>query len=113
MLGRHDGIARYTVGQGKRLGAASVDRGDRQVVVALEPERRRVVVGPRDAGCARRSPARGELAGAAAGGPLRCQVKLRAREAPQPATVEARLQGAEVQLDAARAACARPGLRVL
>ena len=37
VLGRHDGIARYTVGQGKRLGAAAVDRGERQVVVALDP----------------------------------------------------------------------------
>ena len=30
VLGRHDGIARYTVGQGKRLGAAAMDRGERQ-----------------------------------------------------------------------------------
>ena len=37
VLGRHDGIARYTVGQGKRLGAASVDGGQRQTVVALDP----------------------------------------------------------------------------
>src|SRR5271170_1229780 len=49
VLGRHDGIARYTVGQGKRLGAAAMDRGTRQTVVALDPTRRRVIVGPRDA----------------------------------------------------------------
>ncbi len=32
VLARHDGIARYTVGQGKRLGAAAMDRGERQAV---------------------------------------------------------------------------------
>ena len=47
MVGSHDGIARYTVGQGKRLGAAAIAGGERQVVVALDPARRRVVVGPR------------------------------------------------------------------
>ena len=43
VLGRHDGIARYTVGQGKRLGAASVDGGQRQ-----------------DGGCARSGAAAGD-----------------------------------------------------
>ena len=47
VLERHDGIARYTVGQGKRLGAAAMDRGERQVVVALDAGNRRVVVGRR------------------------------------------------------------------
>ena len=37
VVARHDGIARYTVGQGKRLGAAAMDGGERQMVVALEP----------------------------------------------------------------------------
>jgi tRNA-specific 2-thiouridylase len=98
-LGRHDGIARYTVGQGKRLGAASVDRGVRQVVVALEPGKRRVVVGPRDAGTrdVRLCEVNWLVPPA---GPLACQVKLRARELPQPATVEATSWGAAVRLDA-------------
>lgn len=47
VVGRHDGIARYTVGQGKRLGAAAMLNGQRQVVLTTEPARRRVVVGPR------------------------------------------------------------------
>jgi tRNA-specific 2-thiouridylase len=38
------------VGQGKRLGDAAVLDGERQVVVATDPGRRRVVVGPRGTG---------------------------------------------------------------
>ena len=51
VLGRHDGIARYTVGQGKRLGVAAV-RWWRAAGrwLRCEPARRRVVVGPRSAG---------------------------------------------------------------
>ena len=86
-LGRHDGIAHYTVGQSKRLGTAAADGGHRQVVVALDAARRRVVVGPRWSGSLNVTvrdvnwlapvPERG----------WRCEVKLRARETPQPATV--------------------------
>src|SRR5882757_4683728 len=46
VVGRHEGIARYTVGQAKRLGAAASEAGERRVVVALDAARRRVVVGP-------------------------------------------------------------------
>jgi tRNA-uridine 2-sulfurtransferase len=98
LLGRHDGIARYTVGQGKRLGAASIDRGDRQVVVAVEPERRRLVVGPRGAGARVVRLREVNWLVPRPVGPIACQVKLRAREAPQPAMVEARCQGAGVRL---------------
>ncbi len=41
-LGRHEGLARYTVGQRRGLGVAA---GRRLYVVALEPRARRVVVG--------------------------------------------------------------------
>jgi tRNA-specific 2-thiouridylase len=119
VLGRHDGIARYTVGQGKRLGAAAVDRGSRQVVVALEPGKRRVIVGPRDAGT--RDVCLHEVNWLVPPpvGPLACQVKLRARELPQPATVEATSWGAAVRLDAAalpapgQACVLYEGMRVL
>ena len=47
VVGRHDGMARFTVGQGKRLGAAAMAGGERQMVVATEPATRRVVIGPR------------------------------------------------------------------
>jgi tRNA-specific 2-thiouridylase len=88
IVGSHDGIARYTVGQGKRLGPASMLDGQRQIVVATEPGRRRVIVGPRGTGTQTvllrdvnwlvPMPARA----------LRCAVKLRAREEPRPATVQ-------------------------
>ncbi len=89
VLGRHDGIGRYTVGQGKRLGAASVHGGQRQTVIGLDPSKRRVLVGPRDSGT--RSVRLREVNWLVAPPtePLRCQVKLRAREAPQAATISA------------------------
>ena len=88
VLGRHGGIARYTVGQAKRLGTAATAGGERQVVVALEPGTRRVVVGPRRTGTRQLQlrevnwlidPPRG----------LRCTVKLRARDEQRPAQVDA------------------------
>ena len=100
VLERHDGIARYTVGQGKRLGAASVDRGERQVVLALDPSSRRVVVGPRDAGTGRVRLRDVNWLVSPPSDALRCQVKLRARETPQPASVTAMQTGADVLLDA-------------
>jgi tRNA-uridine 2-sulfurtransferase len=46
VLGRHDGVIHYTVGQRKGLGIAA---DEPLYVLRLEPERRRVVVGPRAA----------------------------------------------------------------
>jgi tRNA-specific 2-thiouridylase len=46
VLGRHPGISRFTVGQRRGL---SVAVGDPLYVVRLEPQTRRVVVGPREA----------------------------------------------------------------
>ncbi|MBP7002358.1 tRNA 2-thiouridine(34) synthase MnmA [Amaricoccus sp.] len=46
VLGRHDGVIRFTVGQRRGLGVAS---GEPLYVVRLDPEARRVVVGPRAA----------------------------------------------------------------
>jgi tRNA-specific 2-thiouridylase len=99
-LGRHDGIGRYTVGQGKRLGAASADRGVRQVVVVLDPARRRVVVGPRNAGTNLARLREVNWLTPLPTEPVDCTVKLRARETPQPATVRAEGHEAEVRLAA-------------
>jgi tRNA-specific 2-thiouridylase len=51
VLGRHAGIARYTVGQrrGLGIGATVTDADTPLYVVRIEPEARRVVVGPREA----------------------------------------------------------------
>jgi tRNA-specific 2-thiouridylase len=105
VVGRHDGIARYTVGQAKRLGAAAQLDGTRRVVVALDPARRRVVVGAPDAG---RSDVRlREVNWLVPAQTLACQVKLRAREAPHPAEIVPMGTGALVRL--ATPALAAPG----
>lgn len=101
LLGRHQGIAHYTVGQARRLGSAAMDGGQRQVVVAMDARTRRIVVGPRQGGTdAVRLRAVNWLAEPPADG-IRCRVKLRAREEPQGATVR-RVgdDGADVRLDA-------------
>lgn len=50
-LGRHGGIVDYTVGQRRGLKVAT---GERLYVTALEADRARVVVGPRDTGLSQR-----------------------------------------------------------
>ena len=86
VVGRHDGIERYTIGQRKGLGVAF---GDRRFVVRIEPDTRRVVVGERE------ELARLELTAARANwliapptAPFACQVKIRYRSRPAAATVE-------------------------
>jgi tRNA-uridine 2-sulfurtransferase len=100
VLGRHDGVAHYTVGQGKRLGTAAIDRGQRQIVVAMDARTRRIVVAPREGGTESvrlrevnwlvEPPSEG----------MRCMVKLRAREEPQGAVVRLLEDSAHVRLDA-------------
>ncbi|MDZ4790042.1 MAG: tRNA 2-thiouridine(34) synthase MnmA [Hyphomicrobiales bacterium] len=46
VLGRHDGIVKYTIGQRKGLGVAAPEP---LFVVRLDPVQRRVIVGPREA----------------------------------------------------------------
>jgi tRNA-specific 2-thiouridylase len=53
VLGRHDGVVNFTVGQRRGLGLASAEP---LYVLSLEPERRRVVVGPKCALAGRRVP---------------------------------------------------------
>jgi tRNA-specific 2-thiouridylase len=88
VLGAHDGIARYTVGQGRGLGAASWDGQERLYVAGVDAARRRVVVAPRGALETTDALVREVnwlMPPPAA--PLRCAVKLRAREVPRAATV--------------------------
>jgi tRNA-specific 2-thiouridylase len=89
VLGEHQGIARYTVGQGKRLGNAAKKDGEAMVVRQIDPAMRRIVIGPRQASSRHvrlRDP--NWLIDQPAA-PFRAQVKLRARETPQPALVTA------------------------
>ena len=98
VLERHDGLARYTVGQARGLGAASrAADGSRRVVVGVEPGSRRIVVG--DGGGRTRVRLR-DVNWLVEPGTLRCEVKLRARSAAAAATVEPLGQGATVELDA-------------
>jgi len=46
VLGRHEGVTRYTVGQRRGLNVAL---GDPLFVVKIEPDEKRVIVGPREA----------------------------------------------------------------
>lgn len=107
VLGRHAGIARFTVGQQKALGAASFDAGERQAVLAVDAGRRRIVVGPRIAGSDQVRLREVNWLIDPPSAPRRCTVKLRAREAPHPATVTATETGAQVRL--AAPALAAPG----
>ena len=97
VVGRHQGIARYTVGQGKRLGDAAVVGGVRQVVVALDARAGRVVVGPQGAGT--RLVALDEVNWLVEPAGRRCEVKLRAHDALRPALLRPTAEGAEVVLD--------------
>ncbi|MBV9250111.1 MAG: tRNA 2-thiouridine(34) synthase MnmA, partial [Acetobacteraceae bacterium] len=99
VLGRHDGVVHYTVGQAKRLGMAAMLGGQRQVVVGLDVGARRVVVGPRDTGTDIVRLRDVNWLVSSGDGPVRCAVKLRAREAPHAAEVRPLADGAEVRLD--------------
>jgi tRNA-specific 2-thiouridylase len=86
IVGHHEGLENFTVGQRKGLGIAM---GEPYFVVRLEPETRRVIIGRRD------ELARTEFTAARANwlidqpsGPLRCEVKIRYQSTPVPATVE-------------------------
>ena len=98
VLARHPGIAGFTVGQSRGLNDASFDRGERQSVRAVDARTRRVVVGPRGTGV-RRVQLR-DMNWLVPPAPVRCAVKLRAREAPHGALVTPDVDGgATVLLD--------------
>ncbi len=98
VLGTHQGIARYTVGQAKRLGMA-----DGRVVTRIEPATRRIVVGPRDGGA--RLVRLAEPNWLVAPSPRRVEAKLRSGEVPRGAALVPDGEGFAVLLDApARAA---------
>ena len=110
VLGRHNGIADFTVGQRKRLGIAAAEP---VYVLRLDAAARRVVVGPRPALAETRvSLAEINWLGPplAPGEPVRVAAKLRSAQPPVPATLFPGDSGAEADLvlDAAAAAVA-PG----
>jgi tRNA-specific 2-thiouridylase len=98
-VGRHDGIVHFTVGQrrGLALGERDGTDNDRLYVVRLDPEARRVVVGPRSA------LGRTEIAlydlnwiGPALEGRVPVQVRVRSSQTLRPAEIELSGEGALV-----------------
>ena len=105
VLGSHSGIAGFTVGQGRGLGDASFDSGVRQAVLGVEARSRRVIVGAKGSGF--HQVRLRDMNWLVEPANLRCEVKLRAREAPHGALVTPQGSGALVLLD--NAALAAPG----
>ena len=97
VVGQHDGIARFTIGQTKRLGPAAMRDGERRMVIATEPGTRRVIVGPRHV--ATDQVRLRDVNWLVPPATRRCAVKLRARDGMRPATVEPTADGAHVRLD--------------
>jgi len=97
VLGRHDGIIHYTVGQRRGIGVGGRKGGGGALyVVRLDPVSRRVVVGPKSA-LATRSLGVGEL-NWIAGEPipqagLSCLAKIRSTTAPAKVTVTSAGEG--------------------
>ena len=98
VIGRHDGIAHYTVGQGKRLGAAAMHQGQQMAVLALDATTRRVIVGPRTQGRRDFTLRDVNWLTATPADPLACQVKLRAHDRMRGASVQASSAGTLVTL---------------
>jgi tRNA-specific 2-thiouridylase len=100
VLGRHDGIVHFTIGQRRGIGVTSAEP---LYVQRLEPETARVVVGPKEELLRRRVPV-AALNWLGTEGPpavgMAVQVKLRSAQGPLRATVYGRDGGqAEVVLD--------------
>jgi tRNA-specific 2-thiouridylase len=101
VLGQHPGIIHFTVGQRRGLGVAT---GHPLYVVALDAERRRVIVGPREALRTRRMRLRdvnwlGDASfDTAADARLEAFVRVRSTRPPQPAWLQWRHGTIEVEL---------------
>jgi len=113
VLGAHEGVHRFTVGQRKGLGLASVS-GSPMYVLALRPSDQHVIVGPKS------SLERTALDASGVNwvieeptGPIRARVQIRHRHQAAPATVEATESGrATVSFDAPQIAIT-PGQAVV
>ena len=103
VLGEHDGIDRFTIGQRKGLGVAA---GKKRFVLEILPETNTVVVGdPEELLAAGLVASRLNWLADVHAGPLRCEAKIRYRHAAVPATVTPTPDGgAEVRFDAPQTA---------
>ena len=101
VLGEHKGIIHYTIGQ---RGGIGIGGGEPLYVVRLDPERRQVVVGPREALATRKIPVReinwigpGRFDEVAPEG-HDALVKVRSPRPPVPARIHPHGEGAEVEM---------------
>ncbi len=101
VLGHHQGIARYTIGQAKRL----PDKAAHMVVKAIEPGSKRIIVGPR--GAQSRTVKLRDVNWLITPGKFRASVKLRARDNLRGSHICPDGQGAILELD--EPAIAAPG----
>jgi tRNA-specific 2-thiouridylase len=101
VLGSHQGIARYTIGQAKRL----PDAAAHMVVKKIEPGTRRIIVGPRSNQSA--IVRLRDVNWLVEPQEWRAEVKLRARDMLRPASVVPKGAGAVLMLD--EPALATPG----
>ncbi|MDA8712714.1 tRNA 2-thiouridine(34) synthase MnmA [Alphaproteobacteria bacterium] len=97
VLGQHQGVLHYTVGQRRGLGVAT---GDPLYVVAIDADKREVIVGPREA-LARARIQLDEVNWLGDGGETVLPVRARIRSTGEPAAAELTLNdngGAEIVL---------------
>ena len=114
VLGGHQGIHRFTVGQRKGLGLSASTTGAPMYVLALHPAERQVVVGPKAA--LQRTMLRASGVNWIVdrpGSPIRAAAQIRHRHQPAPATIQAIDDGrAEIVFDAPQMAIT-PGQAVV
>lgn len=99
ILGRHRGVIHYTIGQRRGLGIGGL--GDPLYVLRLEPEERRVVVGPKAALATTtlRVSEVNWLGDMPFSGEIPCEVRIRSTRPPKPAILRPTGPGrAEVEL---------------
>ena len=101
VLGRHDGVHRFTVGQHRGLGALAQRDGEKQFVTAIDPGRGRVTIGSRAAAERRELVVRDARWLAPVppdGSPRACAVQVRHRGAAHAATIAPRAHGTIVDV---------------
>jgi tRNA-specific 2-thiouridylase len=96
VLGRHDGVIHFTIGQRKGLGLSG--NADPLFVLKLDAANARVVVGPREALRSRAIALRDVNWLAPADAPFECVVKVRSTRPPVAALVTPRGDDASVEL---------------
>lgn len=98
VLGRHDGVLRYTVGQRRGLGIGGLE--EPLFVIRLDAERRQVIVGPREALLTRSIRLRevNWLGDGPLDGEREILARVRSTREPVPALLRPAGDGAEVEL---------------